>query len=119
MRILTDVNIDWLRWRWHALALSWLIILSGAYLVATRGLPLGIDFSGGTNIVVKFEQPVSEDQVRKAIAPVARENVVQQFGDPAEREMLIKVPMSQQAEQGFELEKTANDVIASLRSANL
>ena len=24
MRILTNVNIDWLRWRWHALALSWL-----------------------------------------------------------------------------------------------
>ena len=29
MRILTNVNIDWLRWRWHTLALSWLIILGG------------------------------------------------------------------------------------------
>ena len=119
MRILTDVNIDWLRWRWHALALSWLIILGGAYVVVTRGLPLGIDFAGGTNVVVKFEQPVTADQVRQAITPVARENVVQQFGDPAEREWLIKVPMSQTAEQGFELEKTGNDVVASLRSANL
>jgi preprotein translocase subunit SecF len=119
MRILTDVKIDWLRWRWHALALSWLIILGGAYVVGTRGLPLGIDFSGGTNVVVKFEQPVTADQVRQAITPVARENVVQQFGDPAEREWLIKVPMSQTAEQGFELEKTGNDVVASLRSANL
>jgi preprotein translocase subunit SecF len=119
MRILTDVNIDWLRWRWHALALSWLIILGGAYLVITRGLPLGIDFAGGTNVVVKFEQLVTEDQVRQAIAPVARENVVQQFGDPAERELLIKVPMSEQAEEGFALEKTANDVLASLKSANL
>jgi preprotein translocase subunit SecF len=119
MRILTDVNIDWLRWRWHALALSWLIILGGAYVVVTRGLPLGIDFAGGTNVVVKFEQPMTADQVRQAITPVARENVVQQFGDPAEREWLIKVPMSQTAEQGFELEKTGNDVVASLRSANL
>jgi preprotein translocase subunit SecF len=119
MRILTDVNVDWLRWRWHALALSWLIILSGAYLVATRGLPLGIDFSGGTNVVVKFEQAVTADQLRRAIAPVARENIVQQFGDPAEREWLIKVPMSETAEEGFELEKTANDVVASLRGANL
>jgi preprotein translocase subunit SecF len=119
MRILTDVNVDWLRWRWHALALSWLIILGGAYLVVTRGLPLGIDFSGGTNVVVKFEQPVTEDQVRQAITPVARENIVQQFGNPAERELLIKVPMSEQAEEGFALEKTANDVVASLKSANL
>jgi len=119
MRILTDVNIDWLRWRWHALALSWLIILGGVYVVVTKGVPLGIDFSGGTNVVVKFEKPVSEDQVRQAIAPVARENVVQQFGDPAEREMLIKVPMSPGAEQGFELEKTAKEVVASLRGAGL
>ena len=119
MRILTDVNIDWLRWRWHALALSWLIILGGAYLVATRGLPLGIDFAGGTNVVVKFEQAVTEDQVRQAIAPVARESLVQTFGNPADREMLIKVPMSQATEQGFELEKTANDVVASLGKAGL
>ena len=119
MRILTDVNIDWLRWRWHALALSWLIILGGAYVVGTRGLPLGIDFSGGTNVVVKFEQAVSADQVRRAIAPVARENVVQQFGDPSEREWLIKVPMSETTERGFELEKTAKDVVASLQQAGL
>jgi preprotein translocase subunit SecF len=119
MRILTDVNIDWLRWRWHALALSWLIILGGAYLVATRGLPLGIDFAGGTNVVVKFEQAVTEDQVRQAIAPVARENLVQTFGNPADREILIKVPMSQTTEQGFELEKTANEVVTSLGKAGL
>lgn len=119
MRILTDVNIDWLRWRWHALALSWLIILSGAYIVVTRGLPLGIDFSGGTNVVVKFEQAVTEDQVRRAIAGVARESMVQQFGDPADREVLIKVPMSHDAEEGFELEKTSKAVVSSLRSAGL
>ncbi len=64
MRILTDVNIDWLRWRWHALALSWLIILTGVGLVATRGMPLGIDFSGGTLVVVRFQQPVTIEQVR-------------------------------------------------------
>jgi preprotein translocase subunit SecF len=119
MRILTDVNIDWLRWRWHALALSWLIILGGAYAVATKGLPLGIDFSGGTNVVVKFEKQVTEDQVRQAIAPVARESVVQQFGDPSARELLIKVPMAAAAEEGFELEKTSKDVVAALRTAGL
>ena len=28
--------------------------------------PVGIDFSGGTIIVVKFDQAVTEDQVRQA-----------------------------------------------------
>ena len=67
MRILTDVNINWLRWRWHALALSWLIILAGVGHDGHRGLPLGIDFSGGTLVVVRFEQPVTEEAVRAAL----------------------------------------------------
>jgi preprotein translocase subunit SecF len=119
MRILTDVNIDWLRWRWHALALSWLIILGGVGLIATRGLPLGIDFSGGTNVIVRFEQPVSEDQVRRALEAVPGEKTIQQYGDPANREMLIKLPMSEAAEEGFALEKTATEVVSRLGSANL
>ena len=119
MRILTDVNIDWLRWRWHALALSWLIILGGVGLIVTRGLPLGIDFSGGTNVIVRFEQPVTEDQVRRALEAVPGEKTIQQYGDPANREMLIKLPMSQQAEEGFALEKTATDVVSRLQNANI
>ena len=31
-------------------------------------MPLGIDFSGGTIVVVKFEQPITVDQVRAALA---------------------------------------------------
>jgi preprotein translocase subunit SecF len=119
MRILTDVNIDWLRWRWHALALSWLIILGGVGLIATRGLPLGIDFSGGTNVIVRFEQPVTVQQVRQAVEQIPGDKTIQQYGDPANREMLIKLPMSEQAEEGFALEKTATDVVSRLGSANL
>lgn len=119
MRILTDVNIDWLRWRWHALALSWLIILGGVGLVATRGLPLGIDFSGGTNVIVRFEQPVSEDQVRRALEAIPGDKTIQQYGDPANREVLIKLPMSQEAEEGFALEKTATEVVTRLQNANI
>jgi preprotein translocase subunit SecF len=119
MRILTDVNIDWLRWRWHALALSWLIILGGVGLIATRGLPLGIDFSGGTNVIVRFEQPVTVQQVRQAVEQIPGDKTIQQYGDPANREMLIKLPMSEQAEEGFALEKTATDVVSRLGSADL
>ena len=37
---------------------------------SSEGIPLGIDFSGGTILVVKFEQPVSDDQVRQALVAV-------------------------------------------------
>ncbi len=119
MRILTNVNIDWLRWRWQALALSWLIILGGFGLIVTRGLPLGIDFSGGTNVVVRFEQAVTVAQVRNALQAVAGEKTIQQYGAPEAREILIKLPQTEAAEEGFALEKTASEVVTRLQGANL
>jgi preprotein translocase subunit SecF len=119
MRILTNVNIDWLRWRWHALAVSWLIIIGGIVLMATRGLPLGIDFTGGTLIVVRFEQPVPADQVRASLSSLPGETIIQAYGDASNREYLIRRPLAGEVEQGFALEQTANAVLDQLRKSNL
>ena len=123
MRILTDVNINWLRWRWHTLAVSWLIILSGAYVVATRGLPLGIDFSGGTLVVVRFQQPLTAEQVRNALTNVPGEKIIQRYGDTPENtpgnEWLIRVPQATGGAEGAALEETSTRVIADLKAANL
>jgi preprotein translocase subunit SecF len=114
MRILTNVNINWLRWRWHALAASWIIILSGVALIATRGLPLGIDFSGGTLVTVRFEQAVTEDAVRNALASLPGEKVVQRFGD-APNQIMVRLPQTAEAEQGFALEQRANAIVTRCR----
>jgi hypothetical protein len=37
MDFLKNPNFNFIRWRWHALALSTLIILAGAAMIATRG----------------------------------------------------------------------------------
>lgn len=118
MRILTNVNIEWLRWRWHALVLSWLIIIAGIALMATRGLPLGIDFSGGTLVVVRFEQTVSEDQIRNAIA--GDEESVQRYGDAA-NELMIRLPLQEGADAADEstLAQTAQRLLAELKQANI
>jgi preprotein translocase subunit SecF len=118
MRILTNVNVDWLRWRWHSLVLSWLVILAGVGLMATRGLPLGIDFSGGTLVVVRFETPVSEDQIRDAIA--GDEETVQRYGD-APNEFMIRLALQEGAEATDEtaLAQTAQRLIGELQKANL
>jgi preprotein translocase subunit SecF len=116
MRILADVNIDWLRWRWHTLAVSWLIILTGIGLIATRGLPLGIDFSGGTIVVVRFQKPVGEEAVRQALASVPGDKVVQTYGDPGANEILIRLPQLIE-EQGASLEQDARRVVDTLQKA--
>jgi preprotein translocase subunit SecF len=118
MRILTNVNIDWLRWRWHSLALSWAIILGGVYVMTTQGLPLGIDFAGGTNVEVRFEQPVSDDAVREALASVPGDKQVQTLDDPPNTK-LIKLPQTTEQEQGAGLEREANAVVDALTRAKV
>ena len=81
MRILANQNFNFIRWRWHAIILSLVVIAAGlTATVRNGGLPLGIDFSGGTLMLLQFKQPTGEDAVRGALAPVFKESVVQQSG---------------------------------------
>ena len=57
--------------------------------MARGGIPLGIEFSGGTIVTVKFAQPVAEEAMQYAIPG---EETVQRYGDPADNEMLIRLP---------------------------
>ena len=119
MGIFDNSNFDFIKWRWHAIALSTLIVLGGIGFVATRGLPLGIDFSGGTIVVVKFGQPVTVDQVRSALAAgMSGENVIQSYGAEADNEILIRVPQLVQ-EEGAALEQNARAIVDSITKANL
>jgi preprotein translocase subunit SecF len=48
MRIFAHANYNFIKWRWHALVISVVLILAGvATIVGRGGLPLGIDFTGG------------------------------------------------------------------------
>ena len=119
MAIFTNPNYDFIRWRWHAIALSSLVILAGLAMAGMRGLPLGIDFSGGTIVVVKFEQTTGEDRVRAALdAAMPGEKVVQQYGDAAANEVLVRLPQIT-VEEGVALEQGAKAVVAAITTANL
>jgi preprotein translocase subunit SecF len=118
MALFQNANYDFIKWRWHALALSTLIIVAGIGYGITRGVPLGIDFTGGTIVVVKFEQPVSDDQVRQAITPVFAENVIQAFGDADQNQKLIRIPQLIE-EEGGNLDRNARAVVDALTKANL
>jgi preprotein translocase subunit SecF len=119
MDFLKNPNFNFIQWRWHAIVLSALVIAAGAFTMATRGVPLGIDFSGGTLVVLRFEQSVDEGQVRRAIEAIPGDKIIQPYGAAEDREWLIRLPLAESSEDGSSLEEGARQVIASLRAANL
>ena len=119
MPIFKNPNFDFLKWRWPAVGVSLLVIVAGAVAMAMQGGPaFGIDFSGGTILIVQFDNPVTEDTVRGAISGVADENVVQRYGPADANEMLIRLPQSG-PEEGASLEEGAIAVRAALEQSSV
>ena len=120
MALFQNANYNFIKWRWHAIFLSAAIIIAGFAYAATRGVPLGIDFSGGTVMVVQFEQPVTDDQVRDAlVASIAGEQIIQAYGAASANQKQIRLPMIGTAEAGASLEAGSRAVIDALQKANL
>jgi preprotein translocase subunit SecF len=120
MQMFANSNFNFIRWRWHALALSALVVIAGVVLIAMRGLPLGIDFSGGTLIVVQFERDTTEEQVRSAVASLPGDEIVLRYDDPAKRQFMIRLPQVEGMEQGTtSLEQGARQVEEALMRSGL
>jgi preprotein translocase subunit SecF len=64
MRILENLKYDFLGKRKIGYAISVTIFLIGLISVIVRGLEFGIDFKGGTEIVLQFEKPVDVGEIR-------------------------------------------------------
>ena len=62
-----DVNIDFMGIRKTMYAISIALVLISFISFGVRGFSLGIDFSGGRNYVVGFDQAVNTDQVRNLL----------------------------------------------------
>ena len=118
MDFLKNPNFDFIKWRWHAIGLSLAVILAGAFLIATRGLPLGIDFSGGTLVVLKFDQAVQESAVRAALESIPGDKIIQPYGAATDNSWLVRLPI-ESTEQGGTLEQGAQRIIASLKAGNI
>jgi preprotein translocase subunit SecF len=119
MHIFKDTKFDFLRWRWHAIALSSVIVAAGVATIATKGIQKGVEFAGGTVVIEQFAQPVSIQQVRSALESSFGQDIsIQTFGDPSQRMIMIRVPQVGE-ESGASLGKTADAIEAELKKANL
>ena len=85
-----DLNVNFLGSRKIALTFSAIVVLASLVLIFFKGLNLGIDFTGGTLVEVRFHQQVEIAEIRKAIVPSGYgKAVIQEFGAP--EDILIRV----------------------------
>lgn len=121
MQIFHNPNFNFVKYRWPALVLSWAIIAAGVVGIYLKGLPLGVEFSGGTIVIVQFDTVPRIDQVRAALDKTfggGEKVVVQRYGSESLRQIMIRVPQVGR-ESGTELGQAARDVETALGASNL
>src|SRR5690242_5456145 len=85
------VNIDFVKYIGIWAVISGGLTLISLILIFTKGLNYGIDFSGGTEIQVKFNHTVASEEVRQFTQDQGFRNAaVQQFGAGASSEYLLR-----------------------------
>src|SRR5947208_2784404 len=72
------LQIDFMKRRYLWFAMSGVIIVAGAVSLGVRGLNLGIDFKGGTQVTFKTHKAYTPEQIRSIAAQVKRPDAVVQ-----------------------------------------
>jgi preprotein translocase subunit SecF len=99
------VNIDWLGKKWYFLSFSLIFSVLGIISMCIHWaqigspVPLGVDFKGGTQVLVKFEQTPDINRIRQAVTAAGiKDASVQPIGDfnqAGGNEMLVSLPEQQ------------------------
>lgn len=88
-------HIDFMGRQRFFLFVSLVLIGLSIFVFATRGLKFGIDFAGGTEMYIKFNQVISSGEVRKLLTEAGfNDSSVQHFGDPTHNEYLVRLERS-------------------------
>ncbi|WP_261319674.1 protein translocase subunit SecF [Microbulbifer agarilyticus] len=82
---------DFMRWRKVAAAMSFVLVIASVIALAMNGLKLGLDFTGGTQIEVGYQNAPQIADVRSQLLQAGYEGAeVVRFG--SDSELLIKLP---------------------------
>jgi preprotein translocase subunit SecF len=91
MELLKNPSFDFLgRARWGFL-LSATLVAAGIYMIASGNIRYGVEFQGGTQLVVQFQKTPAVDKVRDAIEKVSPGAVIQTFGNVRDNKVLIRL----------------------------
>lgn len=119
MNILQNIKYDFMGKRRIAMVVSLILILVSLGSLFTRGLNLGLDFTGGTVMVVNFDSAASVNDVREQLESAGYDKlVVKNFGTSQDVE--ITVPPQYDSETGEPLDddKLSNNMLEELQKTD-
>jgi len=92
MDIVKNPNVDWLGLKWIFIGISAVLMVTGGIFILSKGLNLGVDFTGGTLVYVKFTEEPQLDQIRRTLTAAAlRAEEVIRFDDLSLNEVQIRM----------------------------
>jgi len=111
-----DANIDFLGKKWYFLAFSLIFSVAGVMsMLFWHGIPLGVDFRGGTLVYVKFSHSPDDNAVRAALQKVGlRQARIQTYDVPSNHELLIDLDVRETSEKSLDAGKAL--IVGALES---
>ena len=104
MEFFRNPNIDFLGKKWYFLAFSLVFSVAGVLsMLFWHGIPLGVDFRGGTLVYVKFAHSPDDNAIRAAMDRAGLHNArIQRYGPPGNNEELIALEEKETSEQALD-----------------
>ena len=88
-----ESHIPFLSWRLPAMIISLVLIAWGISSLMSRGLELGLDFTGGTLVEIQYQSSIEIADIRQTLIEAGYgDAVVQYFGTA--RDVMVRVPLS-------------------------
>ena len=104
-------DIPFMSWGKYTTTISLVTFIVAVFFLVTKGLNLGVDFTGGTVMEVSYAQPADLNRIRSTLIKLGMADAsVQNFG--TSRDVLIRLP----AKAGMSSAKLSETVIAALRA---
>ena len=104
MEFFRNPNIDFLGKKWYFLAFSLVFSVAGVFsMLFWHGVPLGVDFRGGTLVYVKFSHPPDDNAIREALRRVGLTQAkIQRLNAVTSNEVLIDLDVRETSEKALD-----------------
>ena len=103
-------RIDFMRLRWVTIGITALLTLAAIGSMAFKGFNFAMDFTGGTSVELRFQQPADVDGVRERLEAAGYPGAqVQTMGTGSD--LMIRLQPKDGGTDAEAINRTANDVV--------